>query len=112
MSALDHRAEAVRLLAVANDRHADADPEGAAIFTQQAQVHATLAGPSTRTVEFVSRPAGVDQGLRDLLSAARTLIAHAVLNVREDISEDRMLILPGDFDALVEQVNEATEAGL
>jgi hypothetical protein len=43
MSEIDHRAEALRLLAVADDRHADGDPEGGAIFTAQAQVHATLA---------------------------------------------------------------------
>jgi hypothetical protein len=39
----EHYREAERLLWVANDRHADGDGEGAAIFTQQAQVHATLA---------------------------------------------------------------------
>lgn len=76
-AAFDHRAEAVRLLAVANDRHADADPEGAAIFTQQAQVHATLALAAERDAELQHADRLIVEGYTELCAAVRAVLDNA-----------------------------------
>lgn len=99
---VNHRTEAERLLAVAADGAADWES-----IVARALVHATLAGPSTRTIEVVSRPPGVDQGWQDLLDAACDLLAHA-----GQPSRDRFSCVPTEYlDALRRQVDEATGAG-
>jgi len=96
MSAVDHRARAEEILRLIAEP-TDPTPEQVLSSATVALAHATL---------DAGRP--LDSGLRDLLSAARTLIAHTV----HDVHHGTVVVLPGDFDALVGQVNEATEAGL
>lgn len=71
MSGIDHRAEAVRLVAHGENC---LDEARIAAFARLAQVHATLAGPPTRTIEIVADETARRE-LDELRAAVRELVA-------------------------------------
>lgn len=100
----DHRAKAEQLLAesICNVNEVE--------MLARAQAHATLAAAPLAHVYHVqpSRPAAVDSGVRDLLDAARAVIARA-----EYTGPEAPAVVARDaMERLVDCVQEATEAGL
>ena len=102
---VDHRAEAEKRLGWAAGNE---EPEWALVNATIGLAHATLAGPTTRSIEFVSAPPVADSGWQELLTAARGVLDNLDFDIDGD---DWAGVSREHIEELARCVQEATEAG-